>query len=682
MNSASLVNKKCVFIGGVQIGVDCLRLLVKAGVRPQLVIANLGDEGGDKSWHESLVKVAQAENLPVVIGQKVSAPEVVARLKEIQPEIIFCIGGMQIIPPEILRLPRLGCLNIHPALLPKYRGRYSTAHAIFNGEKYTGVTLHWMDKGVDSGPVISQEKIIIEPTDTAKTLYQKFTSVGAQMFEKFLTHWLSGAEITAVLQNDAEATYYPKGLPGGGEIDWSWSGEQIHNFIRAMTFEPFSPPSFKIGDKTMVIVDEKYFKGFESGSATKNSFGPVTRCQICQTTGLVLILPLGHQPPAHSHLTAVKLSEPEVAFPLNLVLCPACHLLQLDYVVDPRILFPPDYPYQTGLTRMLVDNFRSLAALLVERYHLDETNLVIDIGSNDGTLLQGFLEKGVRVLGVEPTDAAKIANSRGLETIQTYFDDTSPSTILAKYGSARVVTATNVFAHIHNPSQLVKNIGALLSPDGVFVSESQYLLDIFHKMEFDTVYHEHLRYYSLKPLQKLFAINGFTLIDAERITAAGGSIRVYAQKGNWPVSPRVNELIAAEEQAGLYDRERLREFARRSVSVKRALLGLLLECKKSGARIYGLGGPCRSNTLLNFSKIDGSLIEVNCEKKGSPKIGLYTPGAHIPVVDEERIFQDQPEYVLVLSWHIGEELMKKIRSLGYRGQFIVPLPIPRIVTDI
>lgn len=259
-----MVNKTCVFIGGKQIGVNCLKQLLKKGVVPALIIGNKNDTGKDKSWHQSLIKIARDERLTVIANKRVSDPKVVRKIAAINPEIIFCIGGTQIIPKEVLTIPRLGCLNIHPALLPKYRGRYSTVHAIFNGEKYTGATIHWMDADIDSGPIILQKKIKIEKEDTAKSLYDKvLTSLGEKLFVRFLSIWLSGKKIPSRPQNKNKATYYPKGLPNNGEIDWSWNGKKIKRFIRAMTFEPFPPASFTIGNKKMVIVDEKYLKGFE-----------------------------------------------------------------------------------------------------------------------------------------------------------------------------------------------------------------------------------------------------------------------------------------------------------------------------------------------------------------------------------------------------------------------------------
>jgi methionyl-tRNA formyltransferase len=260
--SITVKNRNCIFIGGRQIGANCLKQLLSRGIRPDIVVGNMDDQGKNETWFESLVMIAEEHGLAIIKGRKISEPSVMERIRDIRPEIIFCIGGMQIIPEEILLTPTLGCLNIHPALLPKYRGRYSTAHAIFRGEKYTGATVHWMDKGIDSGPIILQEKIVIEDNDTAKLLYDKFTYMGERLFCRFLDIWLSGEDIPSFPQDETEATYFPKALPNNGEIDWSWDGAQIKRFIRAMTFEPFPPPQFIIGSNKMVIVNEKYFKGF------------------------------------------------------------------------------------------------------------------------------------------------------------------------------------------------------------------------------------------------------------------------------------------------------------------------------------------------------------------------------------------------------------------------------------
>lgn len=256
------MTKKIVFIGGKQIGVDCLRILIQSNLKPALVIANLDDKGKD-TWHESLVKFAKLEKLNLIKNKKLNDKTVIKKIKSFNPDIIFCFGATQIVPGEVLAFSKEGVLNLHPALLPKYRGRYSTVHAISNGESRTGVTLHLMDKGIDSGPIISQVSFPITINDTARTIYNNFTLYGTKLFKDFIKDWQKGKKFSTKKQNEKLKTYYPKGLPNNGEIDWDWDGQKIYNFIRSMTFEPFPPPSFLIGKKKMVIVEEKYFKGYK-----------------------------------------------------------------------------------------------------------------------------------------------------------------------------------------------------------------------------------------------------------------------------------------------------------------------------------------------------------------------------------------------------------------------------------
>ena len=411
----------------------------------------------------------------------------------------------------------------------------------------------------------------------------------------------------------------------------------------------------------------------------KDLIGPQIRCQICNNPKLSLALSLGHQPVLQEYLTKEKLQEPEVMYPLNLVFCNVCGLSQLDYIIDPKLVFMPNYPYRTGLTQMLVHNFDSLAQTMHEAGYYKKGELVVDIGSNDGTLLQQFKNRGAKVIGVEPTNVATIANKSGIPTIKHYFNGATVKDIRKKYGVPQVITATNVFAHINDTQTLVKNIKALMDTRTVFVSESQYLRDMMEKTEFDTIYNEHLRYYGLKPMIRLFALHDMSVVDAERIGSAGGSIRVYAKKGAHSMSARAKRLLTEEKKAGLYNLKTLHAFAKRSHNAKHNLVELLTKLKKTGARIVGITSAGRSNALLGFTKIDNTILDYNVEKKGSPKIGMYTPGTHILVVDEEQLIQDQPEYSVILSWHIGEELAKKIRSIGYKGKFVIPLPIPRII---
>ena len=406
-------------------------------------------------------------------------------------------------------------------------------------------------------------------------------------------------------------------------------------------------------------------------------FGHSSKCQICGSIDLQVILKYGHQCPVHGHRTKDQLNEEEVFYPLNLCFCNNCFLVQIDYIIDPQKVFYPEYPYMTSMTNMLVNNFRELANYCYDKF-LDSQDLVVDIGSNDGSLLKFFQEKGIKVLGIEATNIANIANERGINTWQEFFNSETVSKIIREYGKAKLVTAANVFAHIPNPIILTKIIKELLADDGVFISESQYFLDTIQKNQIDEIYDEHLRYYSLKPYIKLMELAGMSVINAERISSAGGSIRIFAKPGKHEASANVARIIKEEEKFGLYDLEKLKKFGNEAIIVKHELMELILNCKKEG-RIVGIGGAARSNTLLGFAGINNSLIDYIAEKPGSPKIGLYTPHTHIPIVYEERLFIEQPEFGLVLSWHIGDDLMNILRGKGYKGKFVMPLPKPHIV---
>jgi SAM-dependent methyltransferase len=385
------------------------------------------------------------------------------------------------------------------------------------------------------------------------------------------------------------------------------------------------------------------------------------------------------QPPVQAFLTVEQTREPETHYPLSLLRCPSCGLVQLGYALDPEIVFPHDYPYQTGLTRILVEVFQDLADQAVERYGLVDGDLAIDIGSNDGTLLKGYLPHGLRVLGIEPTDIAQIAQRNGVPTVQAYFTDDLARDVVAEHGQAGVVSATNVLAHIPNLYPFLRGVSELLPEGGVFVSESHYLLDLVQKLQYDTIYHEHLRFYGLRPLIAILESAGFAVVDCERVPTHGGSIRVWAVKGAGERSERLEAQLAEEDEYGLYEPRRLEEFRDRVVESKRGLLSLLLGLKAEGARIVGVGAPARSSMLLNYCKIDRDLVDYVVEPPGSLKNGLFTPGGRIPIVEEPRMLEEQPEYALMLSWHIADELVPKLRDKGFRGGFVVPLPEPRLV---
>lgn len=411
--------------------------------------------------------------------------------------------------------------------------------------------------------------------------------------------------------------------------------------------------------------------------------GPVDVCQGCASRDLRLIYSFQPQPPVQAFLTREQLNAPETTYPLDLLRCGACSLVQMGYVPPPEVVFPRAYPYQTGMTRILRENFRELTRTAKVQLGLGGGALAVDIGSNDGTLLKGFKEDGLRVLGVEPTDIAAIANANGIPTIQAFFDEELSRRIVADHGPASVVTATNVIAHTNNLFPMLEGIRTLLGDGGTFISESHYLLSLVEHMQYDTIYHEHLRYYALRPLIGILERAGFAVTDVQRVPTHGGSVRVWASTDRRAVrSARVGEVLAEESRAGLDGDAVWIGFVERMVRSKHDLQRLLLRIREKGDRIVGVGAPARSSMLLGFDHIDPDLVSYVVEPAGSLKIGLWTPGTRIPIVDEQRVFEERPEWLLLLSWHIGEELMPKLREKGYRGGFIVPLPTPRSVPTI
>ena len=353
--------------------------------------------------------------------------------------------------------------------------------------------------------------------------------------------------------------------------------------------------------------------------------------------------------------------------------------MQLGLAVDPVIIFPPEYPYTSGMTKLLRDNFAELYAESSKMLGLGQDDLVVDIGSNDGTLISNFQKGGHRILGIEPTDVSKIANDRGIPTLQRYFGKDVAREVKDKHGAAKVITAANCFAHIEDVHAIVEGIIEMLAPDGVFISESHYLIKLLETLQYDTIYHEHLRYYSVGSLKHLLEMHGLEVFHARPIPSHGGSIRVYAaRKGTRPVQPSVKQMLDAEPRGDAM-RKRLDKFRDEVMLSKLRLHALIRDVKEKGGRIVGISAPSRASTLVNYVGLDEAIIDYVCEIEGSLKIGKCMPGTLIPVVEESRMFVDQPECAIIFSWHIADELAPKLRAKGYKGMLVTPLPVPRVL---
>jgi SAM-dependent methyltransferase len=403
---------------------------------------------------------------------------------------------------------------------------------------------------------------------------------------------------------------------------------------------------------------------------------PVECCQVCGHAPLDDVLSLGYMPPVNQMVRIGAVPRQQPWFPTNLLHCRNCELVQLGLAVDPVIIFPPDYPYTSGTTKLLRDNFADLAREAAAMLGLGKDDLVVDIGSNDGTLLSNFKDAGHRALGIEPTDVGAIANQRGIPTLKRYFGPEVAREAKREHGPAALVTAANCFAHIEDVHAIVEGITEMLAPDGVFISESHYLIGLLDDLQYDTVYHEHLRYYSVGSLAHLLEMHGLEVFHARKIPTHGGSIRVYAaRKGTRAVQPSVKAMLDAEPRGDAM-RKRLADFRHDVMLSKLRLHALIRDIKEGGGRICGISAPSRASTMINYVGLDSAIIDYVCEIEGSLKIGKCMPGTLIPVVEESRMFADQPDCAIIFSWHIASELAPKLRAKGYKGKPVTPLPAP------
>jgi len=399
-------------------------------------------------------------------------------------------------------------------------------------------------------------------------------------------------------------------------------------------------------------------------------------CRICGSE-TESFLSLGQTALANSYLSKEQLDEDEPKFPLELSFCDTCKVVQLNYTVPPELMFK-HYLYVTSTSNTFRQHFTQYAEDVAKEFNLNENSLAVDIGSNDGLLLKGFQKFGVKTIGVEPaSNVAKIAEEDGVETINDFFNDRVAAKIIETKGQADVVTANNVFAHTDTIKDIVKNVKKLLKDDGIFVIEAAYLVDMLRDMTFDSVYHEHLFYYSLTALKYFFEDNGMTIFKVQHVPSHGGSLRVFVKKQGSSVDSSVTEML--EKEKGVVDNiETYKNFAAKVYDSKEKLVKLLKELKNQGKSIAAYGAPAKATTLLSFCEIGKDVIDYVVDD--SPlKQNLFMPGSHIPIVTSEMLDSRQPDYILILAWNFAEEILKKTQKYADAGvKFIIPVPEPVI----
>jgi 2-polyprenyl-3-methyl-5-hydroxy-6-metoxy-1,4-benzoquinol methylase len=407
----------------------------------------------------------------------------------------------------------------------------------------------------------------------------------------------------------------------------------------------------------------------------------VLKCRMCNSEKLELFLDLGNIPRVDRFLSSKELDQTEQLFPLTVYLCEDCGLAQLGFVVPASKLFNEEYAYESSTTKNRRENHNQLAKDVCNDFKIVEKSLVVDIGSNVGVLLHCFKNLGMQVVGVDASsNIVKKANDNGIETILGFFNKGIVDKIINKHHKASIITATNLFAHIQNYELFMIDLKQLLETDGIFVFQVPHFLKLIKNVEYDTIYHEHISYFGLKPLIKFFEEHQMELFDVVETDIDGGSIRCFvSHKGQFTKSLNINKILMEENNEEIYNIKRLKKFEKDVIQQKADLKKMLEQLKHDGKKIVGVGAPAKGITLLNYCNIDKDILEYLTEKS-SLKIGKFCPGMHIPVVTDEKLLDDKPDYALILAWNFAEEIMnnlKEYKKLG--GKFLIPIPTPKIV---
>jgi SAM-dependent methyltransferase len=407
------------------------------------------------------------------------------------------------------------------------------------------------------------------------------------------------------------------------------------------------------------------------------------RCRFCQTALSHTFADLGVSPVANAFLRSDQLNRMEPFYPLHAYVCEGCLLVQLEDFETPERIFNDEYAYFSSYSDSWLDHSRRYTELMIGRLGLDQKSFVVEIASNDGYLLQYFVQKGIPVLGIEPSsNVADAAKSKGVETWVTFFNAGTAGELVSRRRKPDLVLGNNVLAHVPALNDFVEGLKIVLADDGVITMEFPHLLCLMREHQFDTIYHEHFSYFSFLAVTRIFAKHGLRIFDVDRLPTHGGSLRIYAAHGGsprWPQQESVRELLAEEARAGLDQVANYSAFSEQVNKTKRDLVEFLIGAKRAGKRVVGYGAPAKGNTLLNFCGIRTDFIDFTVDR--SPhKQGMFLPGTHIPIFAPDKIFETKPDYVLILPWNLRDEIAAQMSGIAtWGGKFVVPIPEVRVL---
>lgn len=412
-----------------------------------------------------------------------------------------------------------------------------------------------------------------------------------------------------------------------------------------------------------------------------NTNAALPHCRFCRAPLQYTFVDLGMQPLCESYLEPEKLNQMEPFYPLHTYVCSNCFLVQLEEYVTPKQIFS-EYAYFSSYSDSWLEHAKNYVEIITDRLELNRSSQIIEVASNDGYLLQYFVQKGIPVLGVEPAvNVANEAIKKGVPTLVEFFGLETARKLVAKRKFADLLIGNNVLAQVPNLNEFVESMKILLKPSGVISVEFPHLMKLIEENQFDTIYHEHFSYFSFKTVEQVFAAYDLTIFDVERLPTHGGSLRIYARHTNdtsKAVTSNVAELRAEEEKKGVTKLENYFSFAEKVKETKRNLLAFLINLKRNKKTIIGYGAPGKGNTLLNYCGIRSDFLDYTVDRN-TYKQGKHLPGTLIPIFPPEKIQETKPDYVLILPWNIKEEIMAQISYIKkWGGKFIVPIPEVKI----